>query len=70
MFYNTYSISNDEIHTIRRYFGTSWSYGSRCWERCIGYNTYTEPMIRKRYNSNPIQGCVLNNDRKIHYKRD
>ena len=68
--YNPYNISMDEINTIRRAFGTLGYYGSTCQATFFGNNTYIGHRRAKRDNVTPIQGPILNNDTKFHYKID
>ena len=66
--YNPYYISKDTIHIIRTTLENSGSYGSICWARFTGHNTYTRPRRVKGYNDTPIQVPVLKNDIKFYDK--
>ena len=68
MFYNTDSISKDEIHITSTTFGKSGSYSSICRAICTGHNNYTCPRIVKRAIVTPIQINVLKNDTNFHDK--
>ena len=68
MFDNYYYISKDEMNIIRSGFGDAGSYGSRFQSRCLGHNNYTGSRWIKKANITPIQGPVLKNDAKYHFK--